>query len=520
MERLKRTWLGRNFSITNPAQGIQHIGKNATWPDDFNNMLRSLQTASIAAALINRECEFTKVNQSFCDLLGYSDHDLVSKNIQEFMGLDNSESVSTLFHFQSNATESFCCDRHFLHKNGRSIWLNIRVSRMEDDLGLTYYLITLLTDITEYKQLEENLRQTRNLLQGVVAGTPDAFFIKDRNGRYLVINTIGAQLYGRTIDEIIGKNDIELLSPDHTAQMQAIDRQVLTTGETQTYELAITNSGQMRAFLFTKAPYRNHRGEIIGLVGVGHDITEHQRAAENLENSRAELRALSARLQSIREDERMRIAREIHDELGQVLTGLKIDVVSLAKKLSDINAKAEFGQLMEKTQSIANLINSAILTVRKISTELRPGLLDALGLIAAIEWQAKEFEKRTGIKCRLKLPPDSVVLDQNRSIAIFRIFQEIMTNVARHSLATEVSINIEDREDYLHLEARDNGRGIRASEFSNPKSLGLLGMRERALLLGGEVSIRGVQGKGTTVLLRVPFQSNNDAEGAYLQIED
>ena len=130
-------------------------------------------------------------------------------------------------------------------------------------------------------------------------------------------------------------------------------------------------------------------------------------------------------------------------------------------------------------------------------------MLDAVGLTAAIEWQAKEFESRTGIRCKLKLPSENIILDQNRSIAVFRIFQEILTNVARHSQATEVNINIEKREAVLFLEARDNGRGIKANEFSNPKSLGLLGMRERALLLGGEVSIRGVQSKGTIVTLRV-----------------
>jgi signal transduction histidine kinase len=245
---------------------------------------------------------------------------------------------------------------------------------------------------------------------------------------------------------------------------------------------------------------------------VGRDITEHQQAAEHLENSRAELRALSAQLQSVREEERMRISREIHDELGQVLTGLKMDVVSLARRMSDATATRDWRQLKERAQSIAELINNAILTVRRISTELRPGLLDAVGLTAAIEWQAKEFENRTGIKCRLGLPDADVILDQNRSVAVFRIFQEILTNVTRHAQASEVNIILEAREADLFLEARDNGRGIRASEFSNPKSLGLLGMRERTLLLGGEFNIRGVQGKGTTVTVRIPLETKPNSD--------
>jgi signal transduction histidine kinase len=180
--------------------------------------------------------------------------------------------------------------------------------------------------------------------------------------------------------------------------------------------------------------------------------------------------------------------------------------------MSDATATRDWRQLKERAQSIAELINNAILTVRRISTELRPGLLDAVGLTAAIEWQAKEFENRTGIKCRLGLPDADVILDQNRSVAVFRIFQEILTNVTRHAQASEVNIILEAREADLFLEARDNGRGIRASEFSNPKSLGLLGMRERTLLLGGEFNIRGVQGKGTTVTVRIPLETKPNSD--------
>jgi len=517
MEWLKRAWLGKNSSGVDTNGDLQ-FGSLA-WLDNNDRLLLALESIPIPACLVDRDSRFIKVNQSFCDVFGHTMQDLLKADFRDLLHPDDHLETASPMQMFHQAAEDGHFEKRCVHKLGHIIWVSATISQVQNSEGRNQFFITQLRDITRYKQMEEDLRQTRNLLHGIIEGTLDAFYMKDKQGRYLVINPAGAHLFGKNVEEIIGKSDEELHSPENMEQILDIDRQVMEIGGAKTYELAIQVTGSMRVFLFTKSPYRNHSGEIIGLVGIGRDITDHQRSAENLENSRAELRALSARLQSVREEERMRIAREIHDELGQVLTGLKIDVVSLAKKISEPDTLTDWSLVKSKTQSIANLINNAILTVRKISTELRPGLLDAVGLMAAIEWQAKEFEKRTGIKCKLIMPNSSIVLDEDRSIAIFRIFQEILTNVTRHSQATEVSIKIENRKAYLFLEARDNGRGIKASEFSNPKSLGLLGMRERALLLGGEVSIRGIQGKGTTVTLRVPLENKEAAENVLTEIQ-
>lgn len=237
------------------------------------------------------------------------------------------------------------------------------------------------------------------------------------------------------------------------------------------------------------------------------EIAERKRAEEQLKNSREHLRNLAAHLQSVREEERTRIAREIHDELGQTLTGLKMDLSWLGSKLSEDGGDVLRALLLEKINAMSKLINATIQEVRKIATELRPGVLDDLGLTAAIEWQAQEFQTRTGLQCMVTLPPEDVTLDQERSTAIFRIFQEILTNVARHANATTVNSRLTADAGHLILEVSDNGQGITESEISGSKSLGLLGMRERALLLGGEVHIRGIQGKGTTVMVRLPLPS-------------
>lgn len=502
---LKRIWLGKK-SPASVGEAGQFLSFAPVSKTDEDLLLVAFDRADIGAAIISSDGQFLRINQSFCEALGLLPNDILSKNVSELTHSGDHIDWGRLLQHFAKTTDSLRYERCFEHRNGQVIWMSLIVSPIRDNQKRSITYLAHFHNITKHKQTEQIARHSRDLLQGIIEGIPDAVFVKDSDGRYLIINNTGARLIGHDVEEIIGKTDADLLTPEEARWALSIDKRVMESGEVTSYELAVTFDGLTRAFLFTKTPYRNQAGELSGIVVVAHDITDHQRSAEHLENSRAELRALSARLQSVREEERMRIAREIHDELGQVLTGLKIDVVSLAKKMSEKTARAEWEQLKERTQSIANLINTAILTVRKISTELRPGLLDAVGLTAAIDWQAKEFEKRTGIKCRLKFSHEKIELDQSRSIAIFRILQEILTNVTRHSQATEVSIDIEERETELFLEAKDNGRGITATEFSNPKSLGLLGMRERALLLGGEVNIRGIQGKGTIVVVRIPLE--------------
>jgi len=228
-------------------------------------------------------------------------------------------------------------------------------------------------------------------------------------------------------------------------------------------------------------------------------FVELHRKNERLKESEDKLRRLAAHLISVREEERAHIAREIHDELGQVLTGLKMEVGWLAKRLKE-------PQLLEKTDSMGKLIDSTVQTVRKIATGLRPEMLDDMGLVAAVGWQAKEFQKRTGIRCRTKLPPE-MKFDVDISTAAFRIFQEILTNVARHSRATRVDIELQVNDDHLKLEVIDNGVGIPEGAQTGRKSLGLLGMHERALLFGGQVSITGQPGHGTRVCVTIPTKA-------------
>lgn len=229
------------------------------------------------------------------------------------------------------------------------------------------------------------------------------------------------------------------------------------------------------------------------------EIADRQRTEEEFRRSTEQLRELSARLQSVREEERTRISRAIHDELGQILTGLKMDVVWLQGHL-DPHQTA----LLAKTQAMSKLIDTTVQMVRRISTELRPGILD-LGLVATIEWQLQEFQTRTGIESTLISPAAETTLNDDGSTAVFRILQEILTNVVRHAQATRLEVMIEETAAFLTLRVHDNGRGITDNEIHSPKSIGLLGMQERARLQTGEVQIHGSPGRGTTVTVRLPL---------------
>ena len=230
------------------------------------------------------------------------------------------------------------------------------------------------------------------------------------------------------------------------------------------------------------------------------EIVEHTRTEERLKESEVTLRALTARLQSVREEEQIRIAREIHDELGQTLTGLKMDLTWLAGGLT-----ADQQPLQQKAESMSRLIDTTIHSVRKIASGLRPEVLDEAGLAAAIGWQTRDFQQRTGIRCKVDVPADSNGVHPDCATAVFRIFQEVLTNVARHANATRIDVLMRHDGNALTLEVKDNGKGIPASDVQSSKSLGILGMRERVLPFDGRIEISGAHGRGTQVTVSIPL---------------
>lgn len=226
---------------------------------------------------------------------------------------------------------------------------------------------------------------------------------------------------------------------------------------------------------------------------------ERKKSEDELRDANTKLRNLYINLQSVREEERTNIAREIHDELGQIMTAIKMDIAWLRGKYCDHK------EISEKASSTLNLIDATIKSIKKICTELRPDILEHLGLGAAIQWQAEEFQNRTGIVCEVTVQ-ESTDVGSDRSIALFRIFQEALTNVLRHANATKVIANLKDGDGKVILEISDNGKGITKGEISKPDSFGLLGMQERVYPWRGRVSISGSPDKGTRIEVVLPIE--------------
>lgn len=350
---------------------------------------------------------------------------------------------------------------------------------------------------------ERTVRASEELLAEILDNAAEAIISIDESQRIIMFNQGAEQIYGYSAKEVLGK-PIELLLParfigvhrQHVLNFAAAPEKARRIAEgVQVYGRRKDGSEFPAEASISKLKLA---AETI-FTAILWDVTERKKAEADLERSREELRILAARLQQAREEERALLAREIHDQLSGALTALKMDLSFLANRVPQ-----EDTALTEKTETMSKVIDATLNSVRNIATQLRPSVLDDLGLIAAIEWQAEEFQNRSGIQCQLNLEREEVALDKNRSTAIFRIFQEALTNVARHAEASELWISLKEQAGTLFLQIRDNGRGITQEEISSSKSLGLLGMRERAFAFGGEVVITGGPGQGTTVTLKVP----------------
>jgi PAS domain S-box-containing protein len=291
----------------------------------------------------------------------------------------------------------------------------------------------------------------------------------------------------------------DFLQRIHPEDRLAIDQGIASARvQTESYEVEyriLLPDGSIRHVQEVVYPVTNDSGEVVERYGGVMDITERKRQEEQLRQSLDQLRALASYVQRAREDERVRVAREMHDDLGQALTAIKIEFSSLVRGLP-IARKRQFNCIFE-------LVDGAIESVRRICTELRPAILDELSLVAALQSAAAEFAARTWIRCRLDLPPGVIVINQECTTALFRIFQETLTNVARHANASEVNVRLAREDGNLVLEVRDNGKGFSEERLAGG-SLGILGMRERVLLVAGEFTITGGPGKGTTVRVRIP----------------
>ena len=392
-----------------------------------------------------------------------------------------------------------------------------------------------LEDSSAQAAVEQAVKRSEEGFHLLIHSVKDyAIYMLDPHGKILSWNEGAERLEGYSSREIIGKKyDVFFTAEDRKAgKPKAQLQQAEKAGQSEDEGWLVRKDGWAFWANSIITALHDDQGRIWGFAKITRDMTERrEREAsinmlnEHLEarieartaeltqlnetlqtevrerkNAEEQMRALAARQERVREDERTRLAREIHDEFGQMCTALKMDIAWIAKRLPKDEVK-----LADKSQAALKLVGELIKSLRQVSTELRPSMLDTLGLVSAIEWQAQQFESHTGIRCELFLPEKDFYLDKERSTAIFRIFQETLTNVARHARAKKVKTSLMTADHSIALITHDNGKGFEPSTVEGRGSFGLLGMKERAHLLGGELKVSSRPGKGTTVAVHMPL---------------
>ena len=467
-----------------------------------------------AIGIVDRHGKFILWNRRAAEIYGYELEELADKTAFELYA-DPDELDRMLGRLRRDGVV-----REFeilmKKKDGTIVPMDISISLLKDDLGRTIGSVCLARDLSERKKaeaalkyaqselrryssdLERQVREQTREINSILRYTPSVVYIKDREGRYTLVNSRYEELFKISQEQIRGKCDHDMFPRALADQIRASDLQVLAHRRPFQAEEAMPPPDGRRTYLSVKFPLYNEQGAPTGLCGIATDITELKKAQD-------QLRRLSGSIMANQEKERKAIARELHDELGQVLTALRMDAVWLSERLQALDPKAG-----DRALAMCGLIDSTIDEVRGLATRLRPGVLDDLGLIDALEWYIADFAKRTGIACTFKhrQVPN---IDGIGATAAYRIVQEALTNVTRHAAATQVKVSLEPKKGMLTLAVADNGRGFDLQEIASSECLGLAGMRERAGLLGGSLEIRSRPGKGTKVCFKLPADGNRSA---------
>jgi PAS domain S-box-containing protein len=454
---------------------------------------------------IDSNQEVVLVNAKGCEILRYKKEEIIGQHwCNNFISARDRERVNRGFAtLVAGDIEPFeYLENPVLTKTGEERLIAWHNTVLRDESGKIVATLSSGEDITERRRAEEGLRKAEEQYRNVFDQALEGIYRSSPEGRCLTANPAFAKMlgYDSPQDIVLSVTDAAHQLFVDPADRLRYSRQLEENEIVRGYESQLVRKDGTT--IWVSASCRRvlgPDGNTLYFEGFVEDITERKRAAQDLQRSFEQLRALAGRLQSAREEERKKVSREIHDELGQALTAIKMDLALVLQALPPDKEPAA-----QRGKAAMMLLDQTVQTVRRIATELRPSMLDDLGLVAALEWAAEDFQARTGTKCGVSLPEEDIALDQERATALFRIFQETLTNIARHAAATEVNGRLSNQDGVLLLEVRDNGKGVNQEQLCAPTSLGILGMRERALLLGGDLTITGAPGQGTVVSARIP----------------
>jgi PAS domain S-box-containing protein len=388
-------------------------------------------------------------------------------------------------------------------RSGREMYVEASVAVLKDAQGREQGRLGVVRDVTDRKRAEREMAESEARMRLALGNLDMAVFTQDSDLRYTWV----FQPQFIRPEEVLGRTDLDMLEqlriPD-IEKVIAAKRRVLQTGVGLRTEIRFGEGAEARWYDLAIEPVRDAWGAVTGITSASLDVTERKRAEEGVRESRKELRALTARLQSIREEEQTRIARDLHDELGQILTALKMGLRSLEATVGTIDPYNMKG-VLDRVVAASEMVDQTLATIRRIATELRPGSLDRLGLVPALRQEIRHFEARTGIRCEASFPDQTPPLHPEVATALYRICQEAMTNVHRHATASRVVVRLQVEPGAITLQVEDDGRGFEPIVPGSPQALGLLGMVERAEALEGHVDFRPAEGHGTVVTAFIPL---------------
>jgi PAS domain S-box-containing protein len=463
---------------------------------------------SIGDAVIatDRDARITFLNPVAATLTGWQAEEArnqplheVFKIVNEQTGMGADDEVSRVL--KDGQTLAVANHVALIARDGREISVEHNAAPILAGQGNIIGVVLIFRDVTQRWQEREAMAEKAALLEL----TQDSVFVIDMDGMIRFWSRGAEAMLGYSKGQATGAISHDLLRSEFPQPLAEIKAELMRAGHWEGDLVTTAQDGRRIVMASRWALQWAQRDRPPRVLVINNDITERRRGEESLVLQREQLRALAKRLQLVREEDRKRIARDLHDQIGQILTAIKMDMTWMTRHLPESEAVV----LARLTESI-QLTNDGVKSVRAICSGLRPGVLDDLGLVAAIEWQASEFASRNGIRCQVTVPPADLHLDGDRAIAAFRIFQECLTNVIRHAQAKSVNVTLCQENENVLLVVEDDGIGFSESDCSNSLgSLGLLGMKERAQFCGGDVHISSTRGNGTKVTIRVPVDTPN-----------
>ena len=462
---------------------------------------RTFDATPVGMFVADDDGRYVRVNRAMCEFTGYSESELLAMSYRDIthpedVGIQKTWALNVV---AGSRYQSFQNERRYLHQNGGEVWAQLTMLRASDGEGKVLYWAGQVLDIDRLKRAELALRISEQRFRGVFENANTGMVVADPSGRVVHFNEAFSVMLGHSAEVLKQMHFAEFFVPAERAVENRFPDEILKTpGDKYRIERRWTaRDGRSVWVDLYISTIRDESGTVVNFIAVVGDITERKKSALALGESKRKLRALAAYQEGLLEQERKHIAGEVHDEMGQLMTALKMDISLMRLRFG------ENLQLLGMIDEMRSLVDRTINVVRQVASNLRPAVLDH-GLAPAIEWLAVDFSKRGTIRCRLDAG-GSFELPELQATAVFRVVQESLTNVTRHSQAREVVISTQCSGQQLQIVVRDDGIGFDTVAVGKGLGFGLFGMRERLLALGGRLRIVSAPGQGTTVTIRLPL---------------